>query len=43
MKDLFLEESARELRNYLYDLAAKERKKVAVDIVEYIRKPKPSD
>ncbi|MCM1537643.1 MAG: helix-turn-helix transcriptional regulator [bacterium] len=35
---MFLDEPAAELRNYLYDLAAKERKEVAGDIAEYIMK-----
>lgn len=35
---VFLDESAAELRNYLYDLAAEERQEVAGDIAEYIRK-----
>lgn len=35
---VFIDESAAELRNYLYDLAAEERKEVAGDIAEYIRK-----
>lgn len=38
MMDLFVDESAAELRNYLYDLVAEERKEVAGDVAEYIRK-----
>lgn len=35
---MFLDEPAAELRNYLYDLAAEERKEVSGDIAGYIMK-----
>lgn len=36
MDALYMDESAAELQNYLYDLAARERKEVAGDISQYI-------
>ena len=36
MDALYMDESTAELQNYLYDLAARERKEVAGDIAQYI-------